>query len=121
MRLWIAGSRKERDIARHYPALKKAIVGLDKKHDLVILVGATGIDESARVLAHHYEIVHVVIPARWNEHGKAAGPLRNQYIIDHWNPQMLAAFPGPDSKGTHDAIRRAMAANINVLVEKPYE
>ena len=116
MRLWIAGSRHMHDVTRFKNRIEKVVLELDKEHDMLIHGCAAGVDEAARLFAVKHEIVHVAAPARWNEHGKAAGPLRNQYIIDHWKPQMLAAFPGPESKGTADAIKRARKAGIKTAV-----
>jgi len=52
-------------------------------------------------------------PADWNKHGPAAGPIRNQYMLDN-NPgiELVIAFPG--GRGTADMVRRAKAKGIPV-------
>lgn len=52
-------------------------------------------------------------PADWEKHGPAAGPIRNQYMLDN-NPgiELVIAFPG--GKGTADMVRRAKAKGIPV-------
>ncbi|GGD30599.1 hypothetical protein GCM10011335_37050 [Aureimonas glaciei] len=50
--------------------------------------------------------------ADWKKHGRAAGPIRNQRMIDEWKPTLVIAFPG--GRGTADMIRRAEAAGIPV-------
>ncbi len=52
-------------------------------------------------------------PADWATNGKAAGPIRNQHMLDS-NPgiELVVAFPG--GKGTADMVRRARAKNIPV-------
>jgi hypothetical protein len=51
-------------------------------------------------------------PADWDLHGKAAGPLRNQQMVDQ-KPDLCVAFPG--GRGTADCVRRAQAAGIEIL------
>lgn len=31
-------------------------------------------------------------PAKWNEHGKAAGPIRNQQMLTEGKPDVVFAF-----------------------------
>lgn len=50
-------------------------------------------------------------PADWTQHGKAAGPLRNQEMVDS-GIDFLVAFPG--GRGTADMVRRAEAAGVPV-------
>lgn len=51
-------------------------------------------------------------PADWKTHGKAAGPIRNQQMLDEGKPDLVVAFPG--GTGTADMIRRARKAGIEV-------
>lgn len=50
--------------------------------------------------------------ADWRSHGKAAGPLRNQRMIDDGKPDLVLAAPG--SRGTLDMVTRAVKAGIAV-------
>ncbi len=59
---------------------------------------------------------HLPMAADWHTHGKAAGPIRNQRMIDAGNPDLVVAFPG--GKGTADMVRRAKAAKIEVIEVK---
>ena len=54
-------------------------------------------------------------PADWNQHGKAAGSIRNQEMIA-LGADLVLAFPLPGSVGTWDCIRRASAAGIRVVI-----
>lgn len=54
-------------------------------------------------------------PADWNTHGKAAGPIRNQEMVDAGADVCIAFLMG-DSRGTRDCMRRARAAGIPVLI-----
>ena len=53
-------------------------------------------------------------PADWNTHGRAAGPIRNQQMLDEGKPDLVVAFPG--GRGTADMARRARAAGIKLIV-----
>lgn len=48
----------------------------------------------------------------WEEHGRAAGPLRNQEMLDA-GPDLVIAFPG--GRGTADMVRRAKAVGVRVI------
>lgn len=52
-------------------------------------------------------------PADWETDGKAAGPIRNQRMIDEGTPDLVVAFPG--GRGTADMVRRAERAGIEVI------
>lgn len=86
---------------------------LQANPDMVIIQGgATGADELARSWASVYGVTTITYPAKWREHGKAAGPIRNQLMIDDGNPDLVIAFPG--GRGTADMVRRARKAGIPV-------
>lgn len=62
-------------------------------------------------------IVLMRFPADWAALGGAAGPERNQRMIDAGRPQAVVAFPrknGQLGDGTADLIRRALAAGLPV-------
>jgi len=50
--------------------------------------------------------------ADWQRHGRGAGPIRNQAMLDDGKPHLVIAFPG--GRGTVDMIRRAKAAAVAV-------
>lgn len=53
-------------------------------------------------------------PADWDTHGRAAGPIRNQRMLDEGKPDLVIAFPG--GRGTADMSRRAREAGIELIV-----
>lgn len=79
-----------------------------------------GAAQGADMLAHEWAYQRNVrmhpYRADWKTHGKAAGPLRNQRMLDEGKPHLVIAFPG--NKGTSDMVRRAMAAKIPVVQVK---
>ena len=54
-------------------------------------------------------------PADWRKHGKAAGPIRNEEMVDA-GAHICLAFPVPGSRGTWDCIRKAADAGIPVRI-----
>lgn len=85
----------------------------------------TGVDawarESARALESRGDCAGVeIFEADWGTHGKAAGPRRNQAMVDS-RPHLALAFPlvsasGEMSRGTGDCVRRCLAAGVRVRV-----
>lgn len=87
--------------------------GFMPQPDTVIISGcATGADTHAI----DWSVVNWVLceeyPADWKTHGKAAGHIRNQQMLDEGKPDLVVAFPG--GRGTADMIRRAMKAQVPV-------
>lgn len=85
------------------------------KHGITELAqgGATGADAVARVWAHKNRVPVRTYEADWQAHDKAAGPMRNQRMLDEFKPDAVIAFPG--GKGTADMVRRAKAAGVRVI------
>lgn len=79
---------------------------------LLIHGGASGADDLAGQWARHVGVAWKAYPAAWKSEGKAAGPRRNQRMIDEGKPDMVIAFPG--GAGTADMVRRAERADIPV-------
>jgi hypothetical protein len=88
--------------------------------DTVIVGGARGPDRQAESEARHRGVNVEVYPAPWEEHGKAAGPIRNQQMLVEGKPDMVVALYDGVSKGTADMIRRAREAGVHTyVVTKP--
>jgi YspA, cpYpsA-related SLOG family len=51
------------------------------------------------------------VPAEWKRIGRAAGPARNQLMIDRYSPHYVLAFVHPASRGTLDCIERVRVAS----------
>lgn len=74
---------------------------------------ATGVDSYAEFWAKAWHIKACGFRAEWARLGKAAGPVRNQRMLDEGKPDLVVAFPG--GRGTADMVRRAKAASIEVI------
>ena len=78
----------------------------------VVQGGAKGADAAARDWAMENHIHLYNEQARWAENGRAAGPIRNQLMIDKHHPDICIAAPG--GAGTADMVARCHAAKIPV-------
>lgn len=80
--------------------------------------------KDAQLLKHDNEkrilVKEIVFPANWKQYGLAAGPIRNQQMVDYCNQRtnMCLAFHDDlkSSKGTLDTVRRALKQKIRVYV-----
>lgn len=81
--------------------------------ETIIHGNASGADMMADVWAKRMAIRRERFPAQWYKYGKAAGPIRNQEMIDQGSPHLVIAFPG--GNGTADMVRRAKKAGIPVI------
>lgn len=75
--------------------------------------GARGADEGGADWGRSEHANVNCFKANWRKHGKAAGPIRNQQMIDEGQPDIAIAFPG--GKGTADMTRRLEAAGIPIV------
>lgn len=83
----------------------------------VVQGGASGADDMAKAWAHRHAVGSWTVPADWQKHGRAAGPIRNQTMLDKYSPHLVVAFPG--GKGTADMVRRSRKAGVDVAEIKP--
>jgi hypothetical protein len=80
---------------------------------------ARGADRIAADIARMWTWPVEAYPADWEQHGFAAGPIRNKFMIEQGNPDLVYAFWDGKSKGTLDAIRKAVSARIPVEIYPP--
>lgn len=89
---------------------------------LIIHGEAHGADELAAQWARRNDVADLGFRANWYPHGagrnrgpldRSAVPRRNQRMIDEGKPDFIIAFPG--GSGTADMVRRARAANVEVI------
>lgn len=93
----------------------------NKEVTLVIQGCAKGADTLGWLWARKKGIELWSFRADWKHHGNAAGPLRNQKMIDEGKPELIVAFPTKNSRGTWDMVRRAEKAGIKTIVVKEEE
>jgi len=111
MRVLVCGGRDYDDQGEVWSALSDLRARFGRL--TVIQGGATGADMLAREWAFRQSSVRLINePADWQKHGKAAGTIRNQLMVDEYRPELVLAFPG--GRGTADMVRRAKAAGVPV-------
>jgi hypothetical protein len=118
MKILVCGSRVFNDKRKFNDVLAPYLK--EYGSDLEIITGmAKGADHFAWLFAYHYDLITHKFPADWDNNGKAAGPIRNQQMIDEGRPDLVIAFPVGESRGTYDMIKRARKHNIEVIVIEP--
>ena len=112
MRVLVCGGRDYCDSSRVWGELDT--LRRTARHDAMVVIqgGAHGADQIARDWCVSRKVPYDNYPADWNTHGKAAGPIRNQRMLDVGKPDLVIAFPG--GRGTADMVRRARAAGVLV-------
>lgn len=115
MRVLVCGGRDYGNITH----VAQVLCALHRERgiDVVIQGGAAGADQIAREWAKHNGVNSITYAAEWDKHGRAAGPMRNQAMLERETPDLVIAFPG--ARGTADMIRRAKAAGVEVEICKP--
>lgn len=113
-RLLITGTRKGWDHQILTDALTDALLRLGTGDGTVLVHGAApGVDRQAAYIWKGWGLEDEPHPAQWEAHGKAAGPIRNQEMVD-LGADLCLAFIHPDSVGTVHCARIAEAAGIPV-------
>jgi hypothetical protein len=121
-RVLVCGSRSANDRGRVFVSLTKLFE--ERGGFSFLLQGGAGeedddgsairgVDLLARDWARAAEVPSITFLAEWDKHGRAAGPIRNQQMLDDGRPDLVVAFPG--GRGTADMVRRASKAGIEVV------
>lgn len=83
----------------------------------VVSGGARGVDQWAEIAALDRGLPTLIFKPDWDQHGNAAGFIRNMDIVDH--ADRVVAFWCNGSKGTKSSIDYAREQGKPVLVFKP--
>lgn len=119
MRVLVCGSRTW-DYQEMVDYLLGGVYEQERPHFVLIEGCAPGADQAAEVWAagfgSEYPVPHEHYPADWVRHGKAAGPIRNQQMLDS-APDLVLAFRSKGvSRGTDDMVRRSRDAGVPTYV-----
>lgn len=124
MRVLVCGGRDYTIPMDHHDPLDVECADLQLRHlqqvleeyltpDSVLISGVgRGADAASIAFAESKGILVIKYPANWWRYKKAAGPFRNQQMIDEGKPDIVLAFPG--GRGTADMKKRARQADIPV-------
>jgi 3-keto-L-gulonate-6-phosphate decarboxylase len=96
-------------------ALLETTRGVHWNEVTVVHGGAKGADTIAAELATGFGMKVEAHLADWQAYHRAAGPLRNQKMVD-LGADICLAFLMPDSKGTADCISKAEKAGIPIII-----
>lgn len=103
----------------NYSTVKNVLDYYAKQYDLTIIHGgARGADSLAtQWFEETKDCVLIICPAKWLTYGKKAGPIRNQYMLETFKPDMVIAFPG--GNGTAHMVK--IARNAGVKITEVYD
>lgn len=102
---------------RDYTNKQLIYATLDQIRDQIgLLVTGNDNKKGADGLAQRYCIKHGIpcaaFPAPWGKHRKAAGPIRNGWMLKYMKPHLVVAFPG--GRGTSDLKSQAQELDIRI-------
>jgi hypothetical protein len=108
-RVVVTGSRKHRD----WPFVSRAMNQLHREYDIeVVFHGeADGLDKLVKRWCIQHGIPVFGCPFA-TAYGKGGGPIRNGWLLQYGQPEVVFGFPLPDSRGTWDCLRQAQERGI---------
>jgi len=112
MRVIVAGCRDFCDRQRVYDELDD--YSLENEIEEIVHGGCRGVDTLAGDWAREHGVPVRIFPARWREHGRAAGPIRNRQMAEY--AQVLIAFWDGESRGTKNMIWEAERNGVYVHI-----
>jgi hypothetical protein len=115
LRILVCGGRDYTDRARVERILDR--VHSERGIAAIIQGAARGADQLAAEWGWDRGVTVCSYAADWQAHGKKAGAIRNQRMIDEGKPSAVIAFPG--GTGTADMVRRSRDAGLAVWVIAP--
>lgn len=119
MKLIIAGSRSASDIREVYAAVSAAFKHwgrLWEKRSEIVCGMARGADLLGKQFGDEGDMIVREFPADWAKHGKSAGFIRNQEMVDYADAAIYL-WDGK-SKGTKDCIDRAKKKGMPIYIHR---
>lgn len=87
--------------------------------EVLIHGGAKGVDTSAGAWASFMRVPvdkYPVLPSDWTKLGRAAGPIRNQKMLDKGKPSIVVAFRDRPTSGTTGMLKLAEKAGVRTEI-----
>jgi hypothetical protein len=111
----VTGGRTYADAYTLDDALDRIETLCDARHLQMTVIegGARGADRIARAWCLANNVQVVIERADWAKHGRAAGPIRNQAMLDKYKPDLCLAAPG--GTGTADMVARCRHEQVPVI------
>jgi Protein of unknown function (DUF2493). len=107
VKVLVCGGRDFSDIFAMRAALKELLPGT-----IIVHGAAKGADALAGTVAREMGFEVREYPAKWDVHGRSAGPRRNIEMLEKEIPDLVIAFPG--GKGTAHMCSIAEKAGVTV-------
>jgi hypothetical protein len=114
-RILVCGGRDYADTKLLERILDCAVDKWGKDGIVIIHGGARGADSLAGRWAEYHKIECIEEKADWKKHGKSAGPIRNQKMLDEHAPDIVVAFPGGTGTAHMVKISKNKLGEENVL------
>jgi hypothetical protein len=114
IKLIVAGGRDFNDYILMQEGFDAIMTGYTNDQITLVSGMAQGADQLAFKLAEDYGLDVIEMPADWNTHGKAAGPIRNDQMAKI-GTHLLVAWDGK-SRGTKNMIEKALARRLTVKI-----
>jgi hypothetical protein len=113
MRVLVSGSREFNDV----DFIERCI---ENENPTLIIHGncPSGADNIADKYAKRKGIPCIKMDANWDYYNRAAGPIRNRWMLDFCNPDLVLVFVTKESKGARDMLK---AANKKEVMTQIYE
>lgn len=101
-RILFCGDRNWTDIEKI-----KSVMMIIPKDSIIVHGNAKGADRLSALVAMQHGLKVESYPAKWNEYGRAAGPIRNQEMLESGLDFAYAFHSNiEESKGTKDMVNR---------------
>lgn len=119
MKKWLicGGRDANASLLRYVADVLDRVIILEGRPAAICHGDAKGIDSLAKTWAKERRITDVPFPAKWKKPDgtldRSAGPIRNQQMLDTFQPDIVLAFPG--GKGTDSMINQAKKAGVKVI------
>ena len=109
LKILVCGGRNLHNVSLVYNTLNDVSLAWD---EICIAQGGckTGGDKFARDWARSKGHPLITMDANWSVYDKAAGPIRNQWMLDWIKPDLVLAFPG--GRGTADMVAKAKSLGL---------
>ena len=115
MKIVIAGSRTVRDENQVRSRIHHILSELDIEPSEIVSGKAIGPDTIGETYAMMFNIPIKEMPANWNKHGKAAGPIRNKQMAEYTD--MAIVFWDGESAGSKNMINEMSKQKKLCIVE----
>ena len=80
--------------------------------DCIVHGAAVGADSLAGLWAVRNKVPEIIVPAQWNNYDRAAGPIRNGWMLKFTRVNHVVAFPG--GRGTLNMIQQTEKAGVKL-------